>query len=144
MIWDAETGKQIGKSLSNHRQWITYLCWQPLHLYANKFFNKANSNSKKSKIKFKQLKFRDGESRYLASSSKDTTIKIWDTIMGTCVRSLTSHTQSVTCIKWGGKNLIYSASQDRTIKVWRSEDVKIEQKTHIFIGSIRPKLLNSL
>ena len=67
--------------------------------------------------------FRDGESRYLASSSKDTTIKIWDTIMGTCVRSLTSHTQSVTCIKWGGKNLIYSSSQDRTIKVWRSEDV---------------------
>jgi len=43
--------------------------------------------------------------------------------MGTCVRSLSSHTQSVTCVKWGGKNLIYSSSQDRTIKVWRSEDV---------------------
>jgi WD40 repeat protein len=43
--------------------------------------------------------------------------------MYTCVRSLTSHTQSVTCIRWSGKDLIYSASQDRTIKVWRAEDV---------------------
>jgi ribosome assembly protein 4 len=32
MIWDPETGKQLGKTLTAHRQWITYLCWQPLHL----------------------------------------------------------------------------------------------------------------
>ena len=50
-------------------------------------------------------------------------IKIWDTLMSTCLRTLTGHTQSVTCLRWGGKNLIYSSSQDRTIKVWRSEDV---------------------
>ena len=36
--------------------------------------------------------------------------------------SLTSHTMSVKCLKWGGTGLIYSASQDRTIKVWRSSD----------------------
>lgn len=97
IIWDPETGKQLGKTLIGHKQWITYLSWQPLHL--------------------------NEECRYLASSSKDTTIKIWDTVMFTCVRNLTGHTQSVTCIRWGGKNLIYSSSQDRTIKVWRSEDV---------------------
>ncbi|CAF0730295.1 unnamed protein product [Brachionus calyciflorus] len=96
IIWDPETGKQIGKTLCQHRQWVTYLCWKPLHL--------------------------DEECRYLVSSSKDTTIKIWDTIMSTCIRSLSSHTQSVTCVKWGGKNLIYSSSQDRTIKVWRPDD----------------------
>lgn len=37
--------------------------------------------------------------------------------------TLSGHTQSVTCIKWGGEGLIYSASQDRTIKVWRAGDV---------------------
>jgi len=95
-IWDAESGKQIGKTLLGHRQWITCLAWQPLHL--------------------------NEECRYLASSSKDTTIKIWDTLMGICARSLSGHAQSVTCIKWGGKNLIYSSSQDRTIKVWRADD----------------------
>ena len=36
--------------------------------------------------------------------------------------SLTGHTMSVTCLRWGGSGLIYSASQDRTIKVWRSDD----------------------
>lgn len=36
--------------------------------------------------------------------------------------TMTSHTMNVTCLKWGGSGLIYSASQDRTIKVWRSKD----------------------
>merc|ERR1712217_36202 len=35
---------------------------------------------------------------------------------------MTSHTASVTCLKWGGASLLYSASQDRTIKVWRASD----------------------
>ncbi len=96
IIWNPDTGKKIGKPLTGHRQWITYLSWQPLHL--------------------------NGECRYLASSSKDGSINIWDTVLSSLVRSLTSHTQSVTCIRWGGKDLIYSSSQDRTIKVWRSED----------------------
>lgn len=95
-IWNPETGKQINKTLTGHKQWVTFLCWQPLHL--------------------------NEECRYLASSSKDTTIRIWDTIMGQCVRILSGHTQSITCLRWGGKDLIYSSSQDRTIKVWRSED----------------------
>lgn len=38
---------------------------------------------------------------------------------------LSGHLQSVPCIRWGGEGLIYSASQDRTIKVWRDEDVSV-------------------
>jgi ribosome assembly protein 4 len=49
-----------------------------------------------------------------------------------CVRSLSSHSMSVTCIKWGGKDLIYSSSQDRTIKVWRAEDVSRRRRRRIF------------
>ena len=58
-----------------------------------------------------------------ASSGKDGSIRIWDVVMGQCLRILTSHTQSVTCLKWGGCGLIYSGSQDRSVKVWRAEDV---------------------
>ncbi|XP_054703135.1 notchless protein homolog 1 isoform X2 [Grus americana] len=65
---------------------------------------------------------RNPECRYLASASKDGSIRIWDTLMGKCDKILTSHTQSVTCVKWGGDGLLYSSSQDRTIKVWRSQD----------------------
>ncbi|XP_078483724.1 notchless protein homolog 1 [Ciona intestinalis] len=95
-LWDPKSGKQIGKTLLGHRQWITHLCWAPLHL--------------------------DGTCRKLASSSKDTTIRIWDTLTGQCSIILSSHLQSVTCIRWSGEDLIYSASQDRTIKVWRPND----------------------
>ncbi len=31
-IWDPVTGKQLGQTLIGHKQWITWLTWQPLHL----------------------------------------------------------------------------------------------------------------
>ncbi|MBN3284519.1 NLE1 protein, partial [Polyodon spathula] len=96
-IWDPNTGQQIGKVLAGHTKWITYLCWEPLHL--------------------------NPECRYLASASKDCAIRIWDTALGKCDKILTGHVQSVTCVKWGGDGLLYSSSQDRTIKVWRAQDV---------------------
>ncbi|XP_038670526.1 notchless protein homolog 1 isoform X2 [Scyliorhinus canicula] len=65
---------------------------------------------------------RNPQCRYLASASKDGSIRIWDTVLGRCDKILTGHMQSVTCVKWGGDGLIYSSSQDRTIKVWRAED----------------------
>ncbi|XP_071849132.1 notchless protein homolog 1-like [Apostichopus japonicus] len=95
-IWDPSTGKQLGKTLTGHKQWITWLSWEPWHL---------NSSC-----------------RRLVSSSKDGTLRIWDTILGSCIRSLSGHLQSISCVKWGGTGLIYSSSQDRTVKVWRAED----------------------
>uniref|UniRef100_A0A8D0GV78 Notchless protein homolog 1 n=1 Tax=Sphenodon punctatus TaxID=8508 RepID=A0A8D0GV78_SPHPU len=95
-LWDPGTGSQIGRVLTGHSKWITCLCWEPLHL--------------------------NPECRYLASSSKDCSIRIWDTLLGKCDKILTGHTQSVTCVKWGGDGLLYSASQDRTIKAWRGQD----------------------
>uniref|UniRef100_UPI00398E6AA1 notchless protein homolog 1 n=1 Tax=Pristiophorus japonicus TaxID=55135 RepID=UPI00398E6AA1 len=95
-LWDPNTGKQIGKVLTGHSKWITCLCWEPLHI--------------------------NPQCRYLASASKDGSIRVWDTVLGHCNKILSGHTQSVTCVKWGGDGLIFSASQDRTIKVWRAQD----------------------
>lgn len=36
---------------------------------------------------------------------------------------LSNHVKCVTALRWSGEGLIYSASQDRTIKVWRAKDV---------------------
>lgn len=65
-------------------------------------------------------------------------MKVWD-ISKTGrkqVMSLTQHTKGyatsevllfvthhrVTCVKWGGEGLLYTSSQDTTIKVWRVSD----------------------
>jgi len=42
-----------------------------------------------------------------------------------CLLTLSGHKQSVTCLRWGGTGLIYSGSQDRTLRVWRDEDVSV-------------------
>lgn len=98
ICWDPETGKQKVKTMTGHKEWITSLAWEPLHLA------------------------KDGLCRKLVSASKDGDIRIWDALLGQCVKSLTSHTASVTSVRWGGSGFIYSASQDRTIKVWRTTD----------------------
>jgi ribosome assembly protein 4 len=67
--------------------------------------------------------YRNGESRHLASSSKDQSIRIWDVVLGQTLKILNGHTAAVSCIRWGGEGLIYTASRDRTIKVWRPSDV---------------------
>lgn len=96
-IWDACTGNRTSKMpLMGHTKWITCLVWEPI-----------NCNP---------------DCRRLASSSKDCTIRIWDTVLLKCELVLSGHTMSVTCIKWSANGLIYSASQDRTVKVWRGTD----------------------
>lgn len=100
-LWDPKTGKPIGgNGLRGHLKWITGLSWEPYHL-----------NSKANR---------------LASSSKDGTVRIWDTILRKNVFTISQHTAAVTCVKWGGEGLIYTASQDKTIKVWNSEVIIIK------------------
>ena len=85
-----------GKPMKGHKNFVTSLSWEPL--------------------------VRANPGRRLASSSKDCMVRIWDTAGQVCIRALSSHTASVTKVLWGGENLIYSASQDRTIKVWDADD----------------------
>jgi len=96
ILWDPKTGNQIGKTMTGHKQWITSLSWEPYHI--------------------------NPECRLFASSSKDNDIRIWDSVLCHTVLTIAGHTKSVTMVKWGGTGLIYSASQDRTVKVWRAKD----------------------
>jgi len=96
-VWDRE-GNQIQR-LSGHSKWITSVAWEPLH--------------------------KNPECNRFVSACKDGTAKIWDIQSRTCVLSFGNHTKSITCIKWGGEGLIYTASQDTTIKVWDERDGKL-------------------
>ncbi|KAK6199403.1 WD-repeat protein required for cell viability [Scheffersomyces amazonensis] len=93
-LWDADTGKPLGNPLIGHSKWISSLTWEPLHLT------------------------KSGQTPRLASGSKDGTVKVWDTTNRVCSFTMSGHTNSVSCVKWSGSNIIYSASHDKTIKAW--------------------------
>lgn len=59
----------------------------------------------------------------IASSSKDATVRIWNSKTRALEFTLGSHTASVNCVRWGGEGVIYTASSDRTVKLWSGKDV---------------------
>ncbi|CRK16484.1 hypothetical protein BN1723_011012 [Verticillium longisporum] len=92
-LWDPEKGVARGGALTGHQKWITQIAWQPYFLWT------------------------DGTPR-LASASKDCTIRVWLANTGKTEHVLSGHRSSVTCVKWGGTNLIFSGSEDKTIRAW--------------------------
>ncbi|KAL5067494.1 hypothetical protein RYX36_018381 [Vicia faba] len=105
ICWDPQTGKQSGNALTGHKKWITGISWEPVHLNA--------------------------PCRRFVSSSKDGDARIWDVSLKKCI-VLSGHTLAVTCVKWGGDGVIYTGSQDCTIKVWETTQGKLirELKGH--------------
>ncbi|KAI4200953.1 MAG: hypothetical protein LQ346_002279 [Caloplaca aetnensis] len=94
-LWDPKTGLHLGQPLKGHTKWVTSLAWEPYHL-------RQNSTSR------------------LASSSKDATVRVWDTVSKRIDLVLSGHKSSVSCVRWGGTGTIYTSSHDKTIKLWDS------------------------
>ena len=53
---------------------------------------------------------------------QDGHVRVWDIVQKRMQFCLSGHTKGVTCVKWGGNGLLYTAAQDTTIKVWRASD----------------------
>lgn len=85
------------QALPGHTNFLSHISWEPLHRCPN------------------------GESARFVSASKDMSMKVWKAGAGFQF-SLSGHTACVTCVKWGGQDLIYSSSQDRTVMVWSAQD----------------------
>lgn len=98
-VWSPDTGTEVCSTLRGHKKWVTSLSWEPLHV--------------------------KGYCERLASSSKDHTVRIWNVRTGNFEFSLTGHSDSIECVKWGGSGLIYTASRDRTILVWSVKENKV-------------------
>ena len=66
----------------------------------------------------REAKERPGSS-YVATASRDKSIKLWDGVTGTCVRTLTGHDNWVRALVFhpNGK-LLLSASDDKTVRIW--------------------------
>ena len=60
---------------------------------------------------------------YVVSGSRDTTVKVWDALGGTLVKTLSGHTRPVNTVSTftdekTQKVYVVSGSKDNTVKVW--------------------------
>lgn len=101
----------LKSELRGHRRWITAISWRPLHVSSNSSDSDASATNE------------NDASRYLVSASKDCTAIVWDVALRRPVHTLAGHTACVTSVRWGGDNLIYTSSEDCSIRVWRPGDV---------------------
>ncbi|KAI9812506.1 MAG: hypothetical protein M1832_000400 [Thelocarpon impressellum] len=96
-LWGAQSGKPIGSPMKGHSKWVSNLAWEPYHAQTQ------------------------GQPR-VASASKDATVRIWNATLQRVEMVLSGHKGSISCVRWGGTGFIYTASHDKSIKVWRTED----------------------
>jgi small GTP-binding protein len=65
------------------------------------------------------------DGRTLASGSRDTTIRLWDTETGKGIRTLEGHTNEVFSVAWApDRRTLASGSVDQTIRLWDAETRK--------------------
>jgi len=96
-IWDPKYYKpKIKKATKAHKKWITSISFKPLHLY---------KNENNEIIKF-------------ISTGKDGFLKLWNGNTGKIIISTAAHEQSITKTIWSGENIIYTCSEDQTVKVF--------------------------
>lgn len=117
ILWDPQTGKPVGgrSTLKAHTKWITSISWEPMH--AATISNTGDYSCER-----------------LVTSSKDGSCKVWNVRTQQCIANLTGHLDSVECVKWGGEGLIYTASRDRTIKVWTADGKDIGKLVRTLTG----------
>ncbi len=75
------------------------------------------------------------DGRYVASSSEDTTVKIWEVETGDLVRRLEGHTRGVRSIAWSpnGTYLASGGYNDGTINIWEVGIGKVIRSLSAFL-----------
>ena len=66
------------------------------------------------------------DGKQVASGSYDNSVKIWETSTGTCVSTLSGHSDYVRAVSWSPDGtMLASGSNDKTIKLWDAQSGKV-------------------
>lgn len=106
-VW-LTNSKDCKVELRDHDHTVECIAWAPENS-ASAINEAAGADNKKG----------HHQGPFLASGSRDKTIRIWDVSVGLCLFTLTGHDNWVRGLSFhpGGKYLV-SASDDKTIRVW--------------------------
>ncbi|KAF2537981.1 hypothetical protein F2Q68_00021486 [Brassica cretica] len=102
-----------------HKNWVLSIAWSPdgKHLVSG---SKSGSEEMDPWYLVGTLVHLSSPCRRFVTSSKDGDARIWDVTLKKSLICLSGHTLAVTCVKWGGDGIIYTGSQDCTIKMWET------------------------
>jgi platelet-activating factor acetylhydrolase IB subunit alpha len=105
-VWSTET-KECKLELREHDHVVECIAWAP------------DSAVPAIKDACSENQSLVGPGPFLASGSRDKSIKVWDVSSGQCLFSLVGHDNWVRGLAWhpGGKYLL-SASDDKSLRVW--------------------------
>ena len=70
--------------------------------------------------------------KYIASSSFDKTVKIWDIKNRDCVQILHGHLDKVICVLFHSDGYLITCSNDKTIKIWEQDKNYINLNTNLY------------
>jgi len=111
-VWVAG-GKDVKMEMRDHDHVVECVAWAPeaATQAINEAAREASGGDNKNSGSY--------PGPFLASGSRDKTIRVWDVSSGQCLFSLQGHDNWVRGITWhpGGKYLL-SASDDKTLRVW--------------------------
>lgn len=117
LIWSTSTigHNEPRVTLKDHDHTVECLAWAPETAFSS-IIEAASSDMKSS---FKSSLTNRAAGPFLASGSRDKTIRIWDVGTGLCLFTLIGHDNWVSGVAWhpGGKYLL-SSSDDKTVRVW--------------------------
>lgn len=105
-VW-AIASKECKTELTDHDHVVETIAWSSEK--CNQHINEATGNDKKNAL----------PGPFLASGSRDKTIKVWDIHSGVCMFTLVGHDNWVRDLQFhpGGKYLL-SCSDDKTLRAW--------------------------
>ncbi len=67
------------------------------------------------------------DGKKVASGSVDNTVKIWETSTGTCVSTLSGHSDYVNTVTWSPDGtMLASGSDDKSIKLWDTQSGNVK------------------
>jgi ribosome assembly protein 4 len=113
------------RTMNAHKKWVNAIAWEPMHLAVGGEGGGGSSGEGGEGGNGGTGPVDGGISLRFASASKDGTVRLWERVTGRCFGTLSGHSNSVSCLKWGGDGLVYTGSHDRSIKVWAVDGCKL-------------------